>query len=334
MQTEDDFRAFAQANDVLTIQWDRLGCEILVVPRGAASLGIGAKLETRQGGGAKLALILLGTGLETPDLAIVRRLGLPVFVPTSDLRQLYIALGLEPSRVFVLREAPSLTLSDAGQGGAQGGAWPAEIRRPNGERLLLCPGRIKGGAEAGELVQAFSDAASLRSLRLVFANMGGDAMQPVRKAIEEAAEQRGISQKIELLTRWLTNAEYRSLIASAHLAILPYERNRLDPSFSVWNVLSMGVPTVTSQAPAFRELGGAVFRVTAGFGLTGAIVAALDREGLRRELSAAGRAWVGARTWSDVVAEMAAVIAASRVGIIEGHESYGIGQTSSAPSEP
>ena len=135
------------------------------------------------------------------------------------------------------------------------GSNPAASRRSEGAHLAFF-GFVrpsKGVEEAilalGLLREEYPD------LRLVVA--GGLALD--REAtylgvLQDAVRTAGVEDRVEFLTRFLTEEEKTAVVASASMLLLPYKDEFVEVSAVVHDFAGYGVPIICSDRPRFSEL--------------------------------------------------------------------------------
>ena len=116
--------------------------------------------------------------------------------------------------------------------------------------------------------------------------------------IHQEAEARGIVERVTV-TGWVDDVDLAALYAGAAVVVMPSRAEGF--GLPVLEAMTLGVPVVTSDDPAMREVGGGAtrtFPVGDPTALGSSILAVLSDAGLRAQMIKAGRARAQDFDWS------------------------------------
>jgi glycosyltransferase involved in cell wall biosynthesis len=201
------------------------------------------------------------------------------------------AFGADPERVRVVHPGvPDLPRL----GDTEAEAALRRILPPGTERYCLAVGTAEPRKDLAGLVRAFGAvAAAHEDVSLVLAGPPGWG----EAALEEAVAASPARGRI-VRTGWLDDADLAALLGRATVLAFPslYEGFGFPPL----EAMRAGVPVVATRAGSLPEvLGDGALLVDPGDvdGLAGALARCLTDEAARRDLAAAGSAWVSRFSW-------------------------------------
>lgn len=118
---------------------------------------------------------------------------------------------------------------------------------------LLFIGFIRESKGLTTLLRAFTKLAQeFPNVRLVIAGSyhAGETADVIRRVRQEL-EERGLSDRVELICRFLSESELDRLIADADMIVLPYEDYFVEVSGVLARVMDYGKPVVCTRVPKF-----------------------------------------------------------------------------------
>lgn len=180
-------------------------------------------------------------------------------------------------------------------------------RRVRQDDYLLFVGTAEPRKGLDTLLDALSESALAGQSLVVVGPRGWGGVD-----VRQEAEARGIGDRVTVTGR-LDDADLAALYAGASLVVMPSRAEGF--GLPVLEAMALGVPVVTSDDPALREVGAGatqIFPVGDPTALSAAIVRVLGDAGLRAQMIEAGRSraqdfdWLGsARTLWGLYARLA-----------------------------
>ena len=176
-----------------------------------------------------------------------------------------------------------------------------------------CYGFLLPGKGVPELIEAVAllrrTWPGARLLLVTAAYPGPDGEEELTK-VRATIAHIGMGGAVTLITEFLPHDRSLALLAGCDVVVLPYRASLESSSAALRSVLAAGVPVAVTPLPLFDEANDAVVRMTGTD--PAAISESLDRllqdPARRNDASAAGRAWLLARSWNEVGRRMAGLI--------------------------
>jgi len=94
------------------------------------------------------------------------------------------------------------------------------------------------------------------------------------------------------------------MLKAADAIIMNYTSNRYESSGAAALALSSGNPVITSNAPAFSDMGQSIIRITEGFTLTKILADLRQKPHLRKYLQQKSAEIADARCWSNTAGKI------------------------------